>query len=255
MRWDTQRPPRSSLLRCLIIACAIVSLAWAPDTPKQSDAPPTLELPDFHTLQQGTVTRILDENTLLISVEGRTLRYDMLGIASIPTRDKANIALAREALNRMMLGETVAIEHDPRGERNAANRLAAYFYRLPDHLPINLELVREGYTRHSPAGMSTHRSVFSYYESKAKELERGIWAPSNAQFTPPQPQAEPDQPTTSEPNQSSPATTTNSTVYITAYGSRYHRKDCPHLTDTARPTTRDKVKNTHKPCKTCKPDD
>ena len=254
MRWDPHLPPRTLVWRCLLIICAVSLLAWAPDPPKQPEHPPELKLPDFSTLIQGQVTRVLDENTVLIRVNGRTVRYDLLGVATIPTRDKQNAALAVDALSRMALGESVFIEHDPQGERNAGNRFAGHLYRTPDHLPINLELVRQGYTRHSPAGMSIHHEVFVAYQSRAQSLERGIWDTDRPTLPLPEIEPEPEP----EPTSPRPTKTTRSngnTIYITAYGTRYHRKDYPHLTDSARPATRQEVKDSHKPCKTCKPDD
>jgi len=180
------------------------------------------------------------------------------GIAAIPSRDKAHAALAIDALSRMVLGEIVAIQHDPLGERNAANRLAAYIYRTPDHLPINLELVRQGYTRHSSAWMSIHNQPFLHHQSRAQELQRGIWNPEapplNIATQSPEPQTETSP---KESDESRPVTrhthSPGTTFYITEHGTRYHLENCPHLTDSTRPTTYNDIKDTHQPCKTCRP--
>lgn len=243
-----------------LIACTLAVSARAAQQPTSQNTPPPqqprLTLPDFETLPTGTVTRVLDENTVLIDIDGNTLRYHLLGIAAIPSRDKAHAALAVDALSRMALGETVAIEHDPLGQRNAANRLAAYIYRAPDHLPINLELVRQGYTRHSSAWMSIHNQPFLHHQSRAQTLLRGIWNPQDPLLTiadqGTETETRPDEPAapdTAPQHKHDPATT----FYITTYGTKYHRKDCPHLTDSTRPTTYNEIKDTHKPCKTCRP--
>lgn len=249
-----------------LFACTLAAGAWASPQPAPETTapqqPPRLAHPNFSTLQTGTVTRVLDENTVLIDIDGSTARYHLLGVAALPSRDKAHAALALDALSRMALGETVAIQHDPLGERNAANRLAAYIYRAPDHLPINLELVRQGYTRHSSAWMSIHNQPFLHHQSRAQELQRGIWNPdepilnlANQNHEPqtnPSPETSPADPTDPEPathHTHNPGTT----FYITEHGTRYHLENCPHLTDSTRPTTYNQIKDSHQPCKTCRP--
>jgi len=238
--------------RVALLACAFFMLAMtAPDTPH-----PALDRPDFSQLQQGTVTRILDEDTLLLRIGDKTERYDLLGIGSFSERDKGKAAHATDALSRLALDETVWIQHDPRGERPPSNRLAAYLYRAPDGLPINLELIRQGYTRHTPSWMTIHTEVFDFYAKRARQLNRGIWDPDAAFIVPDpdtdQPLRAPDLSPEPEPR---PTASKSDTVYITTYGKRYHREDCAHLSKSSRPTTRDKVSGTHQPCKSCRPDD
>ena len=225
-----------------------------PDQPTQA-APQTDTTPDFSTLPIGKVARILDENTVLIEIDDRTIRYDLLGVSAASTdRSAAHTQSAIDALSRMLLGESVAIEHDPQGERNIANRRAVYLYRIPDHLFVNLELVRQGYTRHSPISMTIHTKVFEHYQTRAQNLFRGIWDPQAPVQTIDETNSD-QSPSQDDPESTQQSGGTAATVYITAYGTRYHTKDCPHLTDTTRPTTRDQIKDSHKPCKTCKPDD
>jgi len=244
-----------SILRVLLILCAVTTLAWAPAEPSE---PPQLKEPDFTKLQTGTVTRILDENTILIRVESKTVRFNLLGNKSIPSRDKHNTSKAIEALTRMILNEIVAIQYDPESSHATTHLHAAHLYRHPDHLPINLELIRQGYTKFSDRSMSIHSEVFAHYEARARYQLRGIWDPNAPKLL--KPNDEYDGEDDAEPDSDQPATTTQEpaqapgTIYITTYGTRYHRKDCPHLTDSARPASYDEVKDTHKPCKTCKPE-
>lgn len=239
-------------LKAILIAtlCAAFSVGvFAQPSQPIAPAQPTFQAPEYQSLQSGTVTRILDQNSALIEIDGTSTRIDLLGVSGATSPRNRQSSDASQALSLLALGETVLIQYDPAGEINRANKRVAYLYRAPDHLFINLELVRQGHTRYTNTSMTIHTELFEHYEQRAQTLERGIWDPNK-----PIPQTnEPDEPA-SQPAVDRPTAPDNSTIYITAHGSKYHRKDCPHLTDTARSTTRDKVSTTHQPCKTCKPD-
>ena len=245
-----------------LLCCAIAAFAAPPAA--KPDQPPTLQRPDFTTLQQGQVTRILDEDTVLIRIGEKYQRYDLLGIAPLTTKESAAKAALADALSRIMLNETVLIQHDPGAQTTHSNRLHAYFYRHPDHLPINLELIRQGYSRFSQARMSIHTKVFSHYESRARDLERGIWStppllPSESPNQEPNPNQDPDPDSDAAPETNPPVSPDTEPaipdrVFVTKYGTKYHREGCTHLTPSARSVQRDEIDTTHKPCKTCKPD-
>ena len=241
-----------------LLCCAIVALASQPDA--NPNEPPTLQPPDYTTLQHAQVTRVLDEDTVLVRIGEKYQRYDLLGLAPLTTKQRAAKAALTDALTRIMLNETVLIQHDPATQTNQSTRRHAYFYRHPDHLPINLELIRQGYARFSQARMSIHTAVFSHYEARARDLERGIWSshtpePAKSPDLGPDPKQaprtapEPDPPADPDPRHAIPER-----VYVTKYGTKYHREGCTHLTPSARPVQRDDIDATHKPCKTCKPD-
>lgn len=241
------------LIACLL-AMSFALFAFAPSsTPDGSSVsieyPP---YPDQDELVFGEVTRILDENTVLIKIDDKHERYDLLGIASFPASQSAHAIRARDALSRLLLHEQVAIHHEQLGRRNAANRLVGYIYRQPDRTFVNLELIRQGYARYASSWVTAHTEVFEQYARRAESQERGIWG---ADTPHPEPDAEPDTDEPKSPPAPSVVTPVNQpAIYITEHGSKYHREGCPHLTDTTKPTTREKVKGTHAPCKTCKPD-
>jgi endonuclease YncB( thermonuclease family) len=234
------------------MSLALFAFAPDPSTDGSSVSFPYPPYPNRDELVFGEVTRILDENTVLIKIADKHERYDLLGIASFPVSQSAHAIRARDALARMLLHEQVAIHHEQLGKRNAANRLVGYLYRQPDRTFVNLELIRQGYARYASSWVSVHTEVFEQYASRAESQERGIWGPD---APPSEPEAEPETHELKEPSAPSVVTPVNQpTIYITQHGSKYHREGCPHLTDTTKPTTREKVKGTHGPCKTCKPD-
>jgi endonuclease YncB( thermonuclease family) len=210
-----------------------------------TDETPRLKLPNFDSLESGIVLRILDENTVLVRVGINTERYELLGVPEFYRTQKSEATIAIDALRRMMLNERVLIQTDPLGKHlKNSNRLAAFFYREPDRMQLNLELIRQGYMSYSSVGMSQHRETFEYYHDRAKELERGIWA-KNVQ----------DQSDGMESKPSTePSMSADQQVYITLHGKKYHRNGCQHLSSSAKLASRDQIQKTHQPCKTCRPD-
>ncbi len=234
----------------ILMATAVFAQPQTPGTPSNPDSVPLHQAPDYASLSTGTVIRVLDQNTVLIEIDGETERLDLLGVSGATGAQHASQAKqAIDTLNRLTLGETVLIQNDPSGELNRANKRVAYLYRAPDHLFINLELVRQGLTRLSNASMSIHSPLFEHYQRRAQQRERGIWNPNEP---PPQPDTLADP--LPAPSEAQPSSGPDRTIYITAHGTKYHRKDCSHLTDSARPTTRESIATSHGPCKTCEPD-
>lgn len=246
-RMTTRRWIGLSLI-CFSALC--IQLGFAPiERASQEDHPRLQPYPDESELIHGTVTRILDENTLLIRIGDKNERYDLLGVASFRRSESANARVAMDALSRLLLHEQVAIHHDPKGRRNASSRLVGYIYRQPDKLLSNLELIRQGYARHSSGWMSRHKDVFSHFATKAEALERGVWGDQVQVLNLDEPKLIED----AVPDQS--LQSPQSPIYITKHGKKFHREGCPHLTESAKPTTREEIDGTHEPCKTCKPDE
>ena len=240
----------STLITCCLVTCALFAAPQQPDS--ITGTAPQLEHPQYDQLIGGEVLRVLDVNTILIRIEGKNTRYNLLGISSTGL-DAAQKSQAIDALSRLLLGERIKLQPDPSDTNTRSSRAAAFVYRKPDHLCVNLELVRQGYVRYSDARMSIHTKVFDHYQSAARELHRGIWGAGTPAFLESESSEQQPDSNTPEP-QPQPVNTPPHTIYITKYGTKYHREGCSHLTDTATRTTRDKVQDTHKPCKTCKPD-
>lgn len=282
--------PRTVFTRALFVCAFVVSLffnpVWAHPEDAQSASPPVIEAPDPQTLIPGRVIRIFDGDTLLIQVGQAKHRYQLIAsdTPEFLPKDRTPSPYSVESrrfIEQLLLGESVYIQHDPLGLRDQSKRKSAYIFRAPDMLFVNIELIRQGYAKHNPRHSTLYTDAFEFYESKAQDLKRGIWNPkadqpdwsdSTNQLTEdPDPIADPassTQPDTATPQTQKspqdnndadttstlPASTSPTTVYITKSGKSYHTKDCQHLTDSKRSTTRDEVDSTHQPCKTCKPD-
>ncbi len=247
------------------------------------DALPTIELPDRSGLTTGVVVRVLDGDTVLVRVAGKVRRYQLLGAdapeLSVRARKSTPDSIrARRFVEQLLLDEVVYIQHDPGVGRDGTNRVWGYLFRAPDMLLANLELVRQGYARHDPRGGGLYAESFVFYQARAERSGKGIWASEGggvdwavpaeeSAFLPGESVSEEEEAGQEKGGgQEKPGTDVDEpilrgqeaderTVYITKFGSKYHVKDCPHLTDTQSPVVREEVKGTHKPCKTCKPDE
>lgn len=265
---------------CAFAILLIIAMGLAPtsnDDPAPTPSPiPTINLPAQSDLIIGEVIRILDADTLLIKINNKTRRYQLLG-ADAPEFDPKDhtpdhrAVNARRFIEQLLLNESVYIQHEPTSERDSSNRLIAYLFRAPDMLFVNLELVRQGYAKHNHRNATLYTDAFTFYESKAKELNRGIWNPNPEPLnfideSTPIEESDPDESDapSDDSDESKQQTTPDSKsqtpnhdqqIYITKYGKRYHLKDCPHLTDTTHPTTRQEADETLEPCKTCKPNE
>jgi micrococcal nuclease len=233
---------------------------------------PAIELPNPDKLTLGKVVRIFDGDTILIRVGTSQHRYQLLGVNApefIPSdRTPEPYALeARRFVEQLLLDEQVYIQFDPLAKRDVSNQRIAYIFRAPDMLFVNLELIRQGYAKHTTRYNSLYSESMTFYASKAKELDRGIWNPKATQlnWTPQLDDPESsnrstnrDEPSSEQQSPLKPAKEKNaesssSTVYITQYGKSYHLKDCHHLSESSRKADREDIKSTHKPCISCKP--
>jgi len=269
---------RPYLVQSLIVcACALVLLAssgFAPtpmSNPTGNQVPdqqfPTYTIPDQADLVLAKVVRIIDADTIIVKIEDKTRRYQLLGVDASEIYSKGRTPdpqalIARRFIEQLILGESVYLQHDPSFDRDSASRLAAYIFRAPDMLLVNLELIRQGYAKYNHRTPTLYNDAFDYYQSKAIELNRGIWNPhpetrpeQSFQDQATEPAAIPsDQ--TPPPDDRVQSVPDNATpIYITKFGKKYHTKDCPHLTESQHQVNRDDLDESYQPCKTCKPDE
>lgn len=231
--------------------------------PDELELAPQVLTPDPEDMLLGQVTRVLDGDTLIIKVEESTYLYQLLAsdTPEFVASDRTPAKFSREAkqfIEQKLLGEIVYLQFDPLTNRDSKKRRVVYLFRAPDMLFVNLELIRQGYAKYNPTQSSLHTSLFEYYASKAKELQRGIWNPdAEAVAWATKPSDEPDPLEKSQVeeqiNNSNPQPVDPNSVYITKSGKSYHKKGCSHLTNTQHPASREDIQDTHSPCKSCKP--
>lgn len=232
---------------------------------------PQVEIPTASKLTLGTVVRVIDGDSIIIEAHDVVLRYQILGADApeILPKSRKPMEFAKESkrfLEQMILGEQVYLQYDPLGKRDRFKRWTVYLFRVPDMLFVNLELVRQGYAKHDPKQVSLHMESFEFYESKAKDFERGIWNPdmpemgvddfeSEQKIEPEKapavsPEVSPVQVDVEPEKRAQPAVV----VHITKYGRKYHRDGCPHLSESNRVVERKDLDESFSACKTCRPD-
>jgi micrococcal nuclease len=130
-----------------------------------------------------TVTRIVDGDTIVVHIDGKDESLRLIGVDTPEINDSRTGVQcfgkeASEYTKSILTGKKVRIEKDAtQGERDKYKRLLAYVFR-EDGLSVNKSLVEEGfaheYTYDTPY---KYQSQFKAAEVRAREEERGLWAP------------------------------------------------------------------------------
>jgi endonuclease YncB( thermonuclease family) len=242
---------------------AIVLVAAAATLLVTAEEPPMPELPAMSPpmldgATRGKVIDVAAGHTLVVAGldESGPTNVRLIGVY-VPV---AGEAAAQAALDRMLRGEPVLVRTEadwPLFDR--ADRLWAYVYRVPDHLYVNVELIRQGYGRLSARAPFPDQAAFRAYERRARKLGKGVWAPVTTQPTSqPAEAAAPVTKPVADPTQP-PVTTTQPaaadvTVYITPSGKKYHRRECHFAgSDPFALTVAEAKRRGYEPCSHCNP--
>ena len=133
-------------------------------------AQPTLE---------GTVTRIIDGDTIHVRVDGRVEKVRYIGVNTPeihhPRRGEEPGGRAAAEINRHLVsGRRVRLELDAQA-RDRYGRLLAYVW-VADTM-VNAELVRRGFAQVMTIPPNVrHQSLFVKLQREAREAHRGLWA-------------------------------------------------------------------------------
>lgn len=230
-----------------------------------SDGPPTMVQPDPERSSEAVVLSVQDGDSVTLMLDGELRRVELLGADAPEWLERARqqrpyAAESRRFLTNLLQGERVLVFEPEPGAVDPLGRRRAYLFRLPDMAFVDLEIIRQGYGKVSTRADEPYRELLSWYETRARELERGVWGqPQPAEETPgppvrvvESPAATPAAPTPVKQPEPQPRTD-ETWVWVTRSGSRYHREGCSHLTSTRTRVRRDSIKSTHEPCKTCNP--
>ena len=154
----------------------IITNAPPPNTSTASPA----GIPAAATVQ-ARVIRVIDGDTVEVSIDGRayTLRY--IGIDT-PETVRPNYPVewmgpeASAANKALVSGKTVYLEKDV-SETDVNGRLLRYVY-LADGTFVNAELVRQGYAHANtyPPDVK-HQNVLQKMQREAAAARRGLWGP------------------------------------------------------------------------------
>lgn len=123
-------------------------------------------------------TRVIDGDTIIVSINGKQERVRLIGVDTPETVHPNKLVEyfgkeASEFTKKMVEGKRVRLEYDWQ-KRDRYGRLLAYVY-LKDGTFLNAEIIKQGY------GFAYTRFPFKYleefrqYEKDARENEKGLW--------------------------------------------------------------------------------
>jgi endonuclease YncB( thermonuclease family) len=133
---------------------------------------------EFKCLEKGTVTWIVDGDTIIVKLYNKSEKVRLLGIDTPEFHKKGgkNDYYAYEAFlytKKQLKGKTVCLVKDPPNSRDKYGRLLRYVY--VNGKLFNAELVREGYAEIYHKGDHSKKILFSRLEDEARRAGRGIW--------------------------------------------------------------------------------
>lgn len=123
------------------------------------------------------VVKIIDGDTLRVRCRERPEKVRLLFV-NTPEYGKKGSRRAKRALQRLVDGGEVQLhfENGSHEKRDRYGRLLAYV--VVDDLNVNIELVREGWTRYwTRYGHGSLGEAFRRAEKQARKENRGLWTP------------------------------------------------------------------------------
>jgi len=135
-------------------------------------------------LPSATVARVIDGDTVDVSLDRQTVRVRLIGIDTPETVDprKPVECFGREAsaqAHALLDGQTVFLEEDPTQDSVDRYGRALRYVWLSDGRLFNLEMVARGYAFEYTYNLPyKYQAQFKQGERDAREQGRGLWAPS-----------------------------------------------------------------------------
>jgi micrococcal nuclease len=162
----------------VLLAVSLVALAVAWSSRGGDAAPAGAE-------RVGRVARIVDGDTIVVALAGRTERVRYIGIDTpesvkpdTPVQCFAHRAAAENA--RLVARERVRLVLDVEA-RDRFGRLLAYVYRVRDGVFVNAALVRGGFARTLTIPPNVRFAArFRSLAAQARRADRGLWSACGA---------------------------------------------------------------------------
>lgn len=134
------------------------------------------------TEEKFIVEKVIDGDTLSVSIDGKTETIRLIGINTPETVDprKPVECFGQEASNKakeLLTGKRVRLEADStQGDKDKYNRLLRYVW-LESGLFFNKQMISEGYAyEYTYSKPYKYQSEFKQAEAEAKQAKRGLWA-------------------------------------------------------------------------------
>ena len=129
----------------------------------------------------GRVVKVIDGDTVDVSMDGRTERIRLIGVDT-PETKKPNTPVqcfgpeASEHIESLLpVGTPVLVQRDIEA-RDPFGRLLGYIYRTSDNLFVNQDLIVNGFARPlSIAPNTAFASEFARLAQAARSTKTGLW--------------------------------------------------------------------------------
>ncbi len=146
------------------------------ETPQQQEKAP------FGSGNTYPFIRVVDGDTVIVGIEGRSEYVRLIGIDSPEPNDpdgpECYATEATEHMKAIALTGSVVLRFEPaQGYRDTYGRLLAYV-ELPDGTDLGERMLGDGYAREFTYGQGhTRREKYVAAENDARTNARGLWAP------------------------------------------------------------------------------
>ena len=198
--------------------------------------------------QPGTVTRVIDGDTIVVDPVGAVR---LIGVDTPEAGDPREPVqyFGREATafaRRLAEGRPVRLEFEG-VRKDKYDRTLAYVY-LPDGTSLNAELIRQGYAHAYTQFPFSRLEEFLALQREAIEHGRGFWGVSAGRSSQSSASVVPVEATAAKQDN-----TATETVYATRTGSKYHRAGCRHLARSQIPLPLKDAVLRYGACSVCNP--
>lgn len=165
-------------------SASLVAPTATPGAPAAEQAPSASGVPTRPSgLVSAQVVRVVDGDTVDVTIDGQTVRLRLIGMDTPETVDPRSPVqcFGREAsaqAHTLLDGQTVQLEADPsQGEHDIYDRVLRYIW-LPDGRLFNLEMIAQGYAHEYTYRVPyRYQALFQAAEAEARAQERGLWSP------------------------------------------------------------------------------
>jgi micrococcal nuclease len=167
-------------MRRALLCIAVLATACR-DVPSPSTSAPAGATTST-LLANATLVRVIDGDTVDVTVDGTQERVRLIGIDTPETKKEGTPVqcFGPEAsaftVSLLPTGTALHLERDVEA-RDPYGRLLAYVYRADDGLFVNLEIIRRGYARllTIPPNLD-HADDFVDAAESARDENAGLWA-------------------------------------------------------------------------------
>jgi len=134
--------------------------------------------------ETGKVVKVVDGDTVDVSISGQVMRLRLIGLNTPETKDprKPVECFGKEASDqakKLLNGKTVSLETDPtQGNVDKYNRFLRFLW-IDGKILYNLQMIQDGYAFEYTYNLPyKYQEQFKQAQRDAREKERGLWNPN-----------------------------------------------------------------------------